>query len=74
MTYRLEGGGESSLQLSVPAATEATLTHLQCNTNYSIAVVATAGEQRRERVAMTVFVPLQGIPQHAFRLCSLENM
>ena len=48
VTYRAEGGGESSLQLSDPAATEATLTDLQCNTNYTITVVATAGKYRRE--------------------------
>ena len=63
VTYGPEGGDESSLQLSDPAATEATLTDLQCNTNYTITVVATAGEYRRESVAMTVFLPLQGILQ-----------
>ena len=58
MAYRPEGGGESSLQLSNPAATEATLTDLQCNTSYVITVVATAGEHRRENEA---FLPLEGI-------------
>ena len=57
VTYRPEGGSESSLQLSDPAATETTLTSLQCNTNYIITVVATAGIHRRER---TVFLPVQG--------------
>ena len=61
VTYHPEGGGESSLQLSDPAATEATLTNLQCNTNYTITVVATAGEHRRESVARTVYLPLQGM-------------
>ena len=62
LTYRPEGGSESSsLQLSDPAATEATLTDLQCNTNYTITVVATAGEHRKESVAMTVYLPVQGI-------------
>ena len=61
VTYRPEGGGESFLQLSDPAATEATLTDLQCNTDYTITVVATAGEHRRER---TVFFPVQGKAQH----------
>ena len=60
VSYRPEGGDESSLQLSDPAATETTLTDLQCNTNYSITVVATAGKHRRESVAMTVYLPLQG--------------
>ena len=68
MTYRPEGGGESSLQLSDPTATEATLTDLTatevtltdlyCNTNFTITVVATAGEYRREGVT---FLPIQGI-------------
>ena len=58
VTYRPEGGGESSLQLSNPAATETTLTGLQCNANYTITVVATAGEHWREGVA---FLPLQGM-------------
>ena len=57
-TYHPEGGGESYLQLSDPAATEVTLTDLQCNTNYTITVVATAGEHRREGV---MFLPLQGM-------------
>ena len=56
VTYHPEGGGDSSLQLSDPAATEATLSGLQCNTNYTITVVATAGQHRRESVA---FLPLQ---------------
>ena len=58
----------SSLQLSDPAATETTLTDLQCNTSYTITVAATAGEHERESVARTVllregvvFLPLQGI-------------
>ena len=63
VTYHPEGGSESSLQLSDPAATETTLTDLQCNTNYSITVVATAGEHRRESEAITVYLPLQGIPR-----------
>ena len=48
--YFPEGGSELSLQFSDPAATEATLTDLQCNTNYTVTVVATAGEHRREGV------------------------
>ena len=58
VTYHPEGGGESSLQLRDPAATEAILTDLQCSTNYTITVVATAGEYRREGVA---FFLLQGM-------------
>ena len=61
VTYCPEGGGKSSLQLSDPAATESTLTDLQCNTTYTITVVATAGEHRRKSVARTVYLPLQGI-------------
>ena len=61
VTYHPEGGGEFFLQLSDPAVTEATLTGLQCNTNYTITVVATAGEHRRER---TAFFPVQGKAQH----------
>ena len=58
VTYSPEGGDEFSLQLSGPAATEATLTDLQCNTNYTITVVATAGDCRKEGV---VFLSWQGI-------------
>ena len=61
VTYHPEGGGESSLQLRDPAATETILTGLQCNTRYTITVVATAGEHRRESAAMTVLLPLLGI-------------
>jgi len=56
-----EGGGEASLQLRNPATTEITLTGLRCNTRYTITVVATAGEHRRESVAITLFSLLQGI-------------
>ena len=49
--FHSEGGSESFLQLNDPAATEAILSDLQCNTNYTITVVATAGEHRREGVA-----------------------
>ena len=58
VTYHPKGGGELFLQLSNPAANEATLTNLQCNTSYTITVVATAGEHRREGAA---FLPIQGI-------------
>ena len=57
VTYRPEGGDESSLQLSDPAATEVTLNDLQCNTSYTITVVAITGEHRRESAARI----LQGI-------------
>ena len=57
MIYRPEGGGESSLQLSDPAATETTLTDLKCNTSYTITVVTTAGAHRSEGLT---FPPLQG--------------
>ena len=73
MTYRPEGGSESSLQLSDPAATETTLTGLQCNTNYTITVVATAGEHRREG---SVFLQLQGKPQthnYTFKYFQMEH-
>ena len=68
VTYHPEGGGESSLQLRDPAATETILTGLQCNTRYTITVVATAGEHRRESVAMTVFLPL--VLQGMISMCS----
>ena len=51
VTYCPEGGGESFLQLSDPAANEATLTDLQ-NRCYTITVVATAGEHRKEGVTL----------------------
>ena len=66
MTYHPEGGEESSLLLSDPAATEATLTDLQNNTCYTITVVTTAGEHRRESTARRVALPLQGMPQNVY--------
>ena len=59
VTYHPEGGGESSLQLRDPAATETILTGLQCNTRYTITVVATVG--RRESVAKTVLLMVNGM-------------
>ena len=64
VTYRPEGDGDSSLQLSDPAANETTITGLQCNTTYTITVVATAGEHREESDAKRVIFPQQGIPHH----------
>jgi len=61
VTYHPEGGRESFLQLRDPAGTETILTGLQCDTSYTITVVATAGEHRRESVAIMVFLPLRGI-------------
>ena len=62
VTYHPEGGGESSLQLSDPAANEATLTDLQNNRCYTITVVATTGEHRSESVAfLPVTLQMQGI-------------
>ena len=58
VTYRPEGGDESSLQLSDPAATKTTFTDLQCITSYTITVVATAGGHKRKGVT---FLPIQGI-------------
>ena len=69
MTYRPEGGDESSLQLSDPAATGITLTDLRNNTNYTITVVATAGEYRRESMARTVLLPQQGIELEHLCIC-----
>ena len=67
VVYHPEGGGESSsLQLSDPAATEATLTKLQCNTNYTITVVTTAGRHRREGVVRILLLPQQGIPLYEY--------
>ena len=60
MTYRPEGSVESSLQLSDPAANKTTLTDLRNNTYYTITVVATAGDHRRESEARRVLAPLQG--------------
>ena len=68
MTYHPEGGGESSLQLRDPATTETILTGLQCNTCYTITVVATAGEHRRESAAIAVLPPL--VLQGMISMCS----
>ena len=58
MTYHPEGGIESSLQLEDPTGTDIILTGLQSNTCYTITVVATAGEHRRESVIMAVLLPV----------------
>ena len=58
ITYHPEGGYESSRQLSDPAVNMTTLTGIQCNTSYTITVVATGGGHRREGVTV---LPLQGI-------------
>ena len=72
VTYHPEGGGESSLQLRDPAANDTILTGLQCNTRYTITVVATAGEYRRESAAMTVFLPLLGMTSTCTSTLTME--
>ena len=57
ITYHPEGGYESSRQLSDPAVNMTTLIGIQCNTSYTITVVATGGGHRREGVTV---LPLQG--------------
>jgi len=63
VTYHPKGGRESSLQLRDPAATETILTGIQSNTCYTITVVATAGEHRKESIITAVLLPvvLQGM-------------
>ena len=56
--YQPEGGSLMMYTVDNTAATSATLPNLQCNTNYTITVVATAGEHKREGVT---FLSLQGI-------------
>ena len=63
--YQPEGGSLMMYTVDNTTATSAILPNLQCNTTYNITVVATGGEQRRESVAVTAYLPLQGIPQHA---------
>ena len=58
VTYRPNGGRETSLQLKDPAATETILTGLQCNKHYTITVVATAGEHRRGNDSVALLLPL----------------
>jgi len=62
VTYHPHGGIESSLQLEDPIGTDIILTGLWYNTCYTITVVATAGEHRRESVAVAVLpLVLQGV-------------
>ena len=61
VTYRPEGGGESSLQLSDPAATEATLTDLQCSTSYTISVHTNSGSTDTRSTPRTIYLPARGI-------------
>ena len=60
MIYRPEGGEESFLQLSDPAATEATLTDLQCSTSYTISVHTSSGSTDTRSARRTVTVPTRG--------------
>ena len=59
--YRPEGGGELSLQLSDQAATEATLTDLQCGTSYTITVHTSSGSTDTRSAPRIVSVPERGI-------------
>ena len=70
VTYHPEGGDESSVQLRDPSETEAILTDLQCLTNYTITVVAIAGEHRKEVAA---FFLLQGMLITCMEGCAICN-
>ena len=59
--YHPEGGVESSRQLSDPAATEATLTDLQCSTSYTITVHTSSGSTDTRSTPRIVSVPERGI-------------
>ena len=61
LTYCPEGGGESSLQLSDPAATEATLTDLQCSARYTINIHTTSGSADKRSAPRTISLPERGI-------------
>ena len=60
VTYHPAGGGESFQQLSDPAATETTLTDLQCNTNYTISVHTSSGSNDARSIPRTVSLPARG--------------
>ena len=60
VTYRPEGGDESSLQLSDPAATEATLTDLQCSTSYTISIHTNSSSNDTRSAPRPVLLPTRG--------------
>ena len=59
--YYPDGRDESFLQLSDPAATEATLTDLQCSTNYTITVHTSSGSTDTRSARRIVSLPAGGI-------------
>ena len=50
--YQPEGGSLMVYTVDNTTATSATLPNLQCNTKYTITVVATAGRHKRESVTL----------------------
>ena len=63
VTYRPEGGEESFLQLSDPAATESTLTDLQCSTSYTISIRSSSVSTDMRSTPKTVSLPARGTVQ-----------
>ena len=59
--YYPDGRDELFLQLSDPAATEATLTDLQCSTNYTITVHTSSGSTDTRSECRIVSLPARGI-------------
>ena len=59
--YYPDGRDELFLQLSDPAATEATLTDLQCSTNYTITVHTSSGSTDTRSERRIVSLPARGI-------------
>ena len=59
--YHPEGGTESFLQLSDPAATEAALIDLQCRTSYTITVHTSSGSTNTRSAHRIVSLPARGI-------------
>ena len=59
--YHPDGGDEFFLQLSDPAATEATLTDLQCSTSYTITDYTSSGSTDTRSAPRIVSLPARGI-------------
>ena len=61
VNYRPEGGSLMMYTVSNTTATSATLSNLQCNTEYTISVYASGGQTGKTSVHRMVYLPARGM-------------
>ena len=59
--YQPQGGSPMMYTVNNATVTSATLPNLQCNTNYTIFVLARSGQMNKMSVSKVFFLPARGV-------------